>query len=119
VRKWAAGAIPRDTRTLINMEWGAFRSGHLPRLAEDEALDAEFPNTGGRRVQRGCGGGRRVAALQGACCRAAGRVVGRCAELGALQLQRLGAGGWGRPEQGGVSRVGATARGLAAGGSQL
>ncbi len=44
--KWPAQGIDPETQTLINMEWGAFRSSSLPRLPEDEALDAEFPNTG-------------------------------------------------------------------------
>ncbi len=44
--KWAAKGIDPETQTLINLEWGGFRSASLPRLQEDEALDAEFPNTG-------------------------------------------------------------------------
>lgn len=46
VAKWPAQGIDSETQTLINMEWGAFSSSSLPRLPEDEALDAEFPNTG-------------------------------------------------------------------------
>lgn len=46
VCKWRGHGLPADAETVINMEWGAFESEALPRLAEDLALDAASTSKG-------------------------------------------------------------------------
>ncbi|KAL2342574.1 hypothetical protein Fmac_003859 [Flemingia macrophylla] len=45
IPKWH-GLIPKSGDMVINMEWGNFRSSHLPLTEYDQALDAESLNPG-------------------------------------------------------------------------
>ncbi|XP_058074144.1 hexokinase-2-like [Magnolia sinica] len=45
IPKWH-GLLPRSGEMVINMEWGNFRSSHLPVTAYDQALDVESLNPG-------------------------------------------------------------------------
>ncbi|TKY60826.1 Hexokinase-1 protein [Spatholobus suberectus] len=45
IPKWH-GLIPKSGDMVINMEWGNFRSSHLPLTGYDQALDAESLNPG-------------------------------------------------------------------------
>ncbi|KAL4339576.1 hypothetical protein GQ457_08G000450 [Hibiscus cannabinus] len=45
IPKWH-GLLPKSGDMVINMEWGNFRSSHLPLTEYDEALDAESLNPG-------------------------------------------------------------------------
>ncbi|KAI3421721.1 Phosphotransferase [Psidium guajava] len=45
IPKWH-GPLPKSGEMVINMEWGNFRSSHLPLTEHDEALDAESLNPG-------------------------------------------------------------------------
>ncbi|KAJ8755812.1 hypothetical protein K2173_024357 [Erythroxylum novogranatense] len=45
IPKWH-GALPRSGEMVINMEWGNFRSSHLPLTDYDNSLDAESLNPG-------------------------------------------------------------------------
>ncbi|KAL6274582.1 hypothetical protein ACE6H2_025274 [Prunus campanulata] len=45
IPKWH-GLLPKSGEMVINMEWGNFRSSHLPLTEYDQALDAESLNPG-------------------------------------------------------------------------
>jgi len=45
IPKWQ-GLLPKSGEMVINMEWGNFRSSHLPLTEYDESLDAESLNPG-------------------------------------------------------------------------
>ncbi|KAG9449807.1 hypothetical protein H6P81_009772 [Aristolochia fimbriata] len=45
IPKWH-GLLPRSGEMVINMEWGNFRSSHLPMTEYDQALDSESLNPG-------------------------------------------------------------------------
>lgn len=45
IPKWH-GLLPKSGNMVINMEWGNFRSSHLPLTEYDQALDAESLNPG-------------------------------------------------------------------------
>ncbi|XP_042464430.1 hexokinase-2-like [Zingiber officinale] len=45
IPKWQ-GLLPKSGETVINMEWGNFRSSHLPITEYDQALDDESLNPG-------------------------------------------------------------------------
>ncbi|XP_058115394.1 hexokinase-1-like isoform X1 [Magnolia sinica] len=45
IPKWH-GLLPKSGEMVINMEWGNFRSSHLPITEYDQALDAESLNPG-------------------------------------------------------------------------
>ncbi|KAK0571763.1 hypothetical protein LWI29_021086 [Acer saccharum] len=45
IPKWQ-GLLPKSGEMVINMEWGNFRSSHLPLTEYDHALDAESKNPG-------------------------------------------------------------------------
>ncbi|KAL9443654.1 hypothetical protein AB3S75_016928 [Citrus x aurantiifolia] len=45
IPKWH-GLLPKSGEMVINMEWGNFRSSHLPLTEYDEALDTESLNPG-------------------------------------------------------------------------
>ncbi|XP_071717386.1 hexokinase-2-like [Rutidosis leptorrhynchoides] len=45
IPKWQ-GLLPRSGEMVINMEWGNFRSSHLPLTEFDESLDTESLNPG-------------------------------------------------------------------------
>ncbi|KAK8551259.1 hypothetical protein V6N12_039907 [Hibiscus sabdariffa] len=45
IPKWH-GLLPKSGQMVINMEWGNFRSSHLPLTEYDHALDAESLNPG-------------------------------------------------------------------------
>ncbi|KAL8129691.1 hypothetical protein V2J09_018846 [Rumex salicifolius] len=45
IPKWH-GLLPKSSEMVINMEWGNFRSSHLPLTEYDAALDAESLNPG-------------------------------------------------------------------------
>ncbi|KAF2285219.1 hypothetical protein GH714_039038 [Hevea brasiliensis] len=45
IPKWH-GLLPRSGEMVINMEWGNFRSSHLPLTEYDQALDVESLNPG-------------------------------------------------------------------------
>ncbi|XP_027341892.1 hexokinase-1-like [Abrus precatorius] len=45
IPKWH-GLIPKSGEMVINMEWGNFRSSHLPLTEYDQALDADSLNPG-------------------------------------------------------------------------
>ncbi|XP_062090914.1 hexokinase-1-like [Humulus lupulus] len=45
IPKWQ-GLLPKSGEMVINMEWGNFRSSHLPLTEYDQALDAESLNPG-------------------------------------------------------------------------
>ncbi|EXC28700.1 hypothetical protein L484_006996 [Morus notabilis] len=45
IPKWH-GLLPKSGEMVINMEWGNFRSSHLPLTDYDQALDAESLNPG-------------------------------------------------------------------------
>ncbi|KAG1367830.1 hexokinase-2 [Cocos nucifera] len=45
IPKWH-GLLPKSGKMVINMEWGNFRSSHLPITEYDQALDAESLNPG-------------------------------------------------------------------------
>ncbi|KAK8581194.1 hypothetical protein V6N13_144234 [Hibiscus sabdariffa] len=45
IPKWQ-GLLPKSGEMVINMEWGNFRSSHLPLTEYDHALDAESLNPG-------------------------------------------------------------------------
>ncbi|XP_028807659.1 hexokinase-1-like [Neltuma alba] len=45
IPKWH-GPLPKSGEMVINMEWGSFRSSHLPLTEYDHALDAESLNPG-------------------------------------------------------------------------
>ncbi|KAF5748537.1 hexokinase [Tripterygium wilfordii] len=45
IPKWH-GLLPKSGEMVINMEWGNFRSSHLPVTEYDQALDAESLNVG-------------------------------------------------------------------------
>ncbi|XP_042448357.1 hexokinase-2-like [Zingiber officinale] len=45
IKKWQ-GPLPNSGKMVINMEWGNFRSSHLPTTDYDQALDAESLNPG-------------------------------------------------------------------------
>ncbi|XP_072087216.1 hexokinase-1-like [Arachis hypogaea] len=45
IPKWH-GPLPKSGGMVINMEWGNFRSSHLPLTEYDVALDAESLNPG-------------------------------------------------------------------------
>ncbi|MCI02251.1 hexokinase 2, partial [Trifolium medium] len=45
IPKWH-GDLPKSGEMVINMEWGNFRSSHLPLTEYDYALDAESLNPG-------------------------------------------------------------------------
>ncbi|XP_051131189.1 hexokinase-1 [Andrographis paniculata] len=45
IPKWQ-GLLPRSGEMVINMEWGNFRSSHLPLTEYDQSLDAESLNPG-------------------------------------------------------------------------
>ncbi|XP_015571808.1 hexokinase-1 isoform X2 [Ricinus communis] len=45
IPKWH-GLLPKSDEMVINMEWGNFRSSHLPLTEYDEALDIESLNPG-------------------------------------------------------------------------
>ncbi|XP_027358112.1 hexokinase-1-like [Abrus precatorius] len=45
IPKWH-GPLPKSGKMVINMEWGNFRSSHLPLTEYDQALDAESLNPG-------------------------------------------------------------------------
>ncbi|GLU09942.1 hypothetical protein SLE2022_267770 [Rubroshorea leprosula] len=45
IPKWP-GLLPKSGEMVINMEWGNFRSSHLPLTAYDNALDVESLNPG-------------------------------------------------------------------------
>ena len=45
IQKWVPG-LPNDVQTAVNIEWGAFVSGFLPRSEEDDLLDSYTSNPG-------------------------------------------------------------------------
>ncbi|KAI8565457.1 hypothetical protein RHMOL_Rhmol03G0260900 [Rhododendron molle] len=45
IPKWH-GLLPKSGEMAINMEWGSFRSSHLPLTEYDQAMDAESLNPG-------------------------------------------------------------------------
>ncbi|KAK4479125.1 hypothetical protein RD792_014636 [Penstemon davidsonii] len=45
IPKWQ-GPTPKSGETVINMEWGSFRSSHLPLTEYDQSLDSESLNPG-------------------------------------------------------------------------
>ncbi|XP_052198871.1 hexokinase-1-like [Diospyros lotus] len=45
IPKWQ-GLLPKSGEMVINMEWGNFRSSHLPLTEYDQAMDAESLNPG-------------------------------------------------------------------------
>ncbi|XP_043704147.1 hexokinase-1-like [Telopea speciosissima] len=45
IPKWH-GPVPKSEEMVINMEWGSFRSSHIPLTEYDHALDAESLNPG-------------------------------------------------------------------------
>lgn len=55
IPKWH-GTIPKSGEMVINMEWGNFRSSHLPITEYDQALDVESLNPGEQIFEKMIGG---------------------------------------------------------------
>ncbi|PKI76222.1 hypothetical protein CRG98_003333 [Punica granatum] len=51
IPKWQ-GPLPKSGEMVINMEWGNFRSSHLPLTEYDQALDAESLNPGEQILEK-------------------------------------------------------------------
>nr|APW83749.1 hexokinase [Lycium barbarum] len=55
IPKWN-GPLPKSGEMVINMEWGNFRSSHLPLTAYDHAMDTDSLNPGEQIFEKICSG---------------------------------------------------------------
>ncbi|KAM3405601.1 hypothetical protein ACQJBY_008227 [Aegilops geniculata] len=91
IPKWH-GLLPKSGDMVINMEWGNFRSSHLPLTEFDQALDAESLNPGEQIYEKLISGMYLGEIIQGTSLKTRRLVVAVC-DIVAKRGARLAAAG--------------------------